>query len=103
MKIPRNMKINDLTEAVFGQAVQQNRVMKNKSMQMVISIKMTKKSPLWCQLLGENDQFRVGRRKVFLKRRLLLLRDGEDDDDNDEKDEKIGTLSCILPKIPCCK
>ena len=89
LRIPRLTNIDDQTSAVFTHAEQDNRVTKNKSRQVVILVKKKRKSPLWEQLLGTELVFRVGPKKVALKRRLLLLQESEDDDDNDEpKDEE---------------
>ena len=89
LRIPRLTNIDDQTSAVFTHAEQDNRVTKNKYRQVVILVKKKRKSPLWEQLLGTELVFRVGPKKVALKRRLLLLQESEDDDDNDEpKDEE---------------
>ena len=67
------------------------RIEKIKKRQFVILVRKIKRSSLWGLLLGVEDEFAVGKKKILLKNRILMLSENlaeSDDDITDVKDDE---------------
>ena len=74
-------------------AEQQGRIGKNKKHQIVILVRKTRRSSLWGLLLGVENEFAVGKKKILLKNRILMQSKNlaeSDDDITDVKDDEAG-------------